>query len=129
MTVPDAATTRRLLAALAAAPDHRVPASWVGGLVEVVAGIQARLADTGDTDTVPYETLLGWRTDLDNHLTAMQRADPGEWARWRTPATWLDSLLRLRSIISHVVGKAYWDEVDEVRYADVDVERYLWDAR
>jgi hypothetical protein len=125
----DAATTRRLLAALAALPSEDAPAGWAGGLGQVVTDIRTRLADDRDGDTVPFTTLLGWRTELDTQLAVMRQADPARWERWRTPATWLDSVLRLRSVISHVVGKAYWDEVDAVRFADIDVERYLWGAR
>ncbi|MFE2426978.1 hypothetical protein ACFXJ5_09525 [Streptomyces sp. NPDC059373] len=128
---PTAATTRRLLTALAAPPDNAATSDAANGLRATAEGIQAFLAeaDEHDVQAVPAEVLHAWRNSLDRFHRELERADSGEWSRWRLPGTWLDSHLRLRSLIAHEVGKAYWDDRPEIRYADIDIERYLWGAR
>ncbi|MEV8392922.1 MULTISPECIES: hypothetical protein [unclassified Streptomyces] len=86
-------------------------------------------ADNHDTEAVPAEVLHEWRNALARSHRALEQTAPDEWSRWRLPGTWLDSHLRLRSLIAHEVGKAYWDDRPEVRYAEIDIERYLWGAR
>lgn len=76
-----------------------------------------------------YRDLLRWRNTLGACLQEMEEGDPVEWGRWRRPGTFLDSLLRFRSLVSHVVAKAYWDEKEEIAFDEIDVERYLWGAR
>lgn len=127
----DAATTRRLLTTLAALPSDDTPENWVHDLRTTVDDIRSVLIDAEqqNTPTVPFEAAHRWRNNLDIRLDAMRNADPHQWLRHRQPGTWLDSLLRLRSILAHVVGKAYWDDHSEITYAHIDVERYLWGAR
>jgi hypothetical protein len=128
---PDATRTRALLTALTAPLPQEVPAEWSADLRPVVERIRSELAkaDHAGHQTIPFAVLLAWRTGLDTALVAAEHADEDLWTRWRQPATWLDSLLRLRSVISHVVGKAYWDDLETVRYVDIDIERYLGGAR
>lgn len=76
-----------------------------------------------------FTELHRWRRHLDTALDQLATTDPHLWWHWRSPGTWLDSLLRLRSLIAHVLGKAYWDDIEHVAYADMDVPRYLWGAR
>jgi len=127
----NAANTRRLLGSLAALPGAEVAPGWVDSLREVTEMIRCYLAEADRlrAETVAAETLYRWRTDLDRSLAEMERINLDLWSLWRRPGTWLDSVLRLRSILCHVVGKAYWDDQAEVRYADIDMERYLWGAR
>ena len=131
MSTPSAATTRRLLTALAAIPDPRPTSSAMAGLHAVVDDIRAHLiaADQQDAQTVTTETLHVWRNTLDRNHQDLEQQDPHEWESWRQPGTWLDCHLRLRSLIAHEVAKAYWDERPEIRFADIDIERYLWGAR
>ncbi|WP_329138146.1 hypothetical protein OG552_29725 [Streptomyces sp. NBC_01476] len=127
---PTAATTRRLLAALAAAPESSdCPA--VTALHEATGNIRAFLtaADQDDIPAIPAAVLHQWRCDLDRHHQDLEHNHPQAWARWRVPGTWLDSHLRLRSLIAHEVGKAYWDDIPDIRYDAIDIERYLWGAR
>lgn len=130
--LPGTETTLRLLAALVSDPLAAGEAEpWAGRLRTLAAEIGGYLAKAGacSAETVPLQVLLGWRTRLDEALVALQESAPEEWAEWRLPGTWLDGLLRFRSIVSHVVGKAYWDEAEQVAYGDIDVARYLWGAR
>ncbi|MFG2348262.1 hypothetical protein [Streptomyces phaeochromogenes] len=128
---PTAATTRRLLTALAPPPDDTATSEAADGLRATTEEIRAFLAeaDKRDTQAMRAEVLHEWRNTLDRFHRELEQADPGEWSHWRLPGTWLDSHLRLRSLIAHEVGKAYWDDRAEIRYADIDVERYLWGAR
>ncbi len=127
----DATTARNLLATLATPPTPDVPESWAKQVSTTACAIHAFLAEAESSvsETVPFTALYQWRTDLDTHLDAMRHTNPELWQRYQQPGTWLDGLLRLRSIIAHVVGKAYWDDLADIRYADIDVARYLWGAR
>ncbi|MGH3697863.1 MAG: hypothetical protein ACRDQY_00020 [Pseudonocardiaceae bacterium] len=127
----DAATTRQLLTALATPPTGDVAQTWAKQLGDTALTIQAFLldAESSASETVPFTVLHQWRTTLDTHLEGMREADAELWRRHRQPGTWLDALLRLRSIISHIVSKAYWDELTDIRYANIDITRYLWGAR
>lgn len=128
---PTAATTRRLLTALAAPPDGTATSQAADGLRSTADGIRAFLAeaDGHDTEAVSSEVLHEWRNALTRFQRELEQTAPDEWSRWRLPGTWLDSHLRLRSLIAHEVGKAYWDDRSEIRYAEIDIERYLWGAR
>ncbi|MCA1220000.1 hypothetical protein [Streptomyces sp. 8L] len=129
---PATANTLRLLTALAVPPDDTATASdAVAELRATVYEIRAFLAqaDEHDTQAVSSEVLRRWRNALARSHRALEQTDPDEWSRWRLPGTWLDSHLRLRSLIAHEVGKAYWDDRPEVRYAEIDIDRYLWGAR
>ncbi|MGH3571707.1 MAG: hypothetical protein ACRDUW_07745 [Pseudonocardiaceae bacterium] len=126
-----AATTRQLLTALATPPTGDTAQAWAGQLCDTVHTIQAYLlnAESAASETVPFTVLHQWRTTLDTQLEQMREANAELWRQYRQPGTWLDGLLRLRSIISHVVSKAYWDELTDIHYADIDIARYLWGAR
>jgi uncharacterized protein YehS (DUF1456 family) len=128
---PTAATTRRLLTALAAPPDGTATSQAADGLRSTADEIRAFLAkaDEHDTEAVPSEVMHEWRNALTRFQRALEQTAPDEWSLWRLPGTWLDSHLRLRSLIAHEVGKAYWDDRSEIRYAEIDIERYLWGAR
>ncbi len=124
-------TARTLLAALANAPAPTTPTAWSAPARETAAEIREQLIDAtqhGHT-TVLFAELHRWRSSLDAALDQLATTDPDLWWHWRQPGTWLDSLLRLRSLIAHVLGKAFWDEAEHVAYADMDVPRYLWGAR
>ncbi|MFW5420985.1 hypothetical protein J0910_30670 [Nocardiopsis sp. CNT-189] len=127
----DAALSRRLLAELAAEPAAQAPAAWTAGLAGTANTIRTALerATTDGAEEVAFEDLLSWRNAFDGHLAHMETADPASWTAWRRPGTFLDLLLRLRSLLAHVVGKAYWDDAEHVAFAEIDVERYLWGAR
>jgi hypothetical protein len=86
-------------------------------------------AESSASDTVPFAVLHQWRTTLDSQLGAMRQANTELWRQQRQPGTWLDALLRLRSIIAHVLSKAYWDDLTDIGCADIDITRYLWGAR
>lgn len=128
---PTVATTRRLLAALAADPHPDAAGEAADELRKTAEGIRTFLAaaDREDSPAVPTAILHQWRCDLDRHHRALEDNTPDTWARWRMPGTWLDSHLRLRSLIAHEVGKAYWDDTTDIRYDAIDIERYLWGAR
>lgn len=128
--------TRELLAALAVPPEPQLGAAWANELRALTAAIRATvdeqtdpLAGTSDRAALAYITIYGWRSDLDRHLTAVEYEDPALWAHARTPGTWLDALLRLRVVLTHVISKAYWSGHGEIRYRDIEIERYLWGAR
>lgn len=127
---PTAATTRRLLTALAAAPED-TPSPALAALRETTGNIRAFLAaaDQNEIPAIPAAILHQWRCDLDRLHRDLEHTDPQAWARWRIPGTWLDSHLRLRSLLAHEVGKAYWDDTTDIRYDAIDIERYLWGAR
>lgn len=127
----NAATTRQLMTALATPPTGDAAQTWAGQLCDTVHTIQAYLidAESSASDTVSFTVLHQWRTTLDTQLEQMREANAELWRQYRQPGTWLDALLRLRSIISHVVSKAYWDELTDIHYADIDIARYLWGAR
>lgn len=130
----DPTRTRQLLAALAQAPDPQLTADWAGQLRELTATIHTTLgvgADDADHQpaTLTYELIYHWRSELDRLLTAAQHEDPILWARARTPGTWLDALLRLRVVLTHVTSKAYWSGHTTIPYRDIQIERYLWGAR
>jgi len=131
MTHVQARTTRRLLRQLATPPaapaDSRVPVD----ITELADGIRALLLtdDANDALTIPASTLHQWRNGLDQALQDFETADPEAWACARQPGTWLDSHLRLRSLLAHEVAKAYWDNRTHIDYASIDIERYLWGAR
>ncbi len=127
----DAATTRQLLTALATPPTGDVAQIWAQQLCDTVHTIRAFLidAESSASEMVPFTVLHQWRTALDTQLAAMRQANAELWQHHRQPGTWLDALLRLRSIIAHVVAKAYWDDLTDIHYADIDIARYLWGAR
>lgn len=134
----DPSPTRTLLAALAVAPDPGVTASWAGELRSLTTTIHATLnrhpdpafgAPLDEPASLSYETIYQWRSELDRLLAAAEHDNPSLWARARTHGTWLDALLRLRTVLTHVISKAYWSEHTEIRYSDIEIERYLWGAR
>lgn len=131
MTSPSAAATRRLLAALAAEPHPGTDAQAVDELRKTAMSIRDFLtaADRDESPAIPTAILHQWRCDLDRHHRELRDTAPDTWERWRMPGTWLDSHLRLRSLIAHEVGKAYWDDTTDIRYDAIDIERYLWGAR
>ncbi|MFC1418750.1 hypothetical protein [Streptacidiphilus cavernicola] len=123
-----AATTRHLLSALAAPPEQEPSTPTLAALRQTATAIRTHLG--GDARaSVLTSVLHQWRCDLDRLHRDLERTDPKTWQVWRTPGTWLDNQLRLRSLIAHEVGKAYWDGKQEIPYADIDIERYLWGAR
>jgi hypothetical protein len=126
-----AAITRRLLSALAAQPVPEAASDAANSLFRTTEEIRRFLtqADRDNTPAVPTEVLHYWRCELDRHHHNLESSAPASWARWRMPGTWLDSQLRLRSLLAHEVGKAYWDDKTDIGYRDIDVERYLWGAR
>lgn len=123
----DPTRTRQLLAALAQAPDPQLTTDWASELRELTAAIHTTVGDQAAALTYPL--IYHWRTELDRLLTAAEHDDPTLWAQARTPSTWLDALLRLRLVLTHVTSKAYWSGHTEIRYADIEIERYLWGAR
>lgn len=127
----DAATTRQLLTALATPPPGYLAQAWAQQLRDTAHTIRAFLldAESSASETVPCTVLYQWRTTLDTQLDAMRQANAELWRQHRQPGTWLDALLRLRSIIVHVLSKAYWDDLTDIRYANIDITRYLWGAR
>lgn len=127
----DAAATRQLLTALASPPTGDLAQTWAKQLCDTAHTIRAFLLDAelSASETVPFTVLHQWRTTLDTQLAAMRQANTELWQHHRQPGTWLDALLRLRSIIAHTLSKAYWDDLTHVHYADIDVARYLWGAR
>jgi len=130
----DPTRTRQLLAALAQAPDPQLTADWAGQLRGLTATIHATVGAHADdwnhqSATLTYESIYHWRSELDRLLAAAEHHDPALWARARTPGTWLDALLRLRVVLTHVTSKAYWSEHTTIDYGDVEIERYLWGAR
>lgn len=131
MTPSTAATNRALLATLASAPDPLAPRAWATPAHQAAAVIRDHLATAAEQGhvTVTFTDLHHWRSSLDAALDQLAADDPHLWRQWRQPGTWLDSLLRLRSLIAHVLGKAYWNSHEHVGYADMDVPRYLWGAR
>lgn len=131
MNPSGAATTRQLLTALAAPPHDSTTSDPANELRDTADEIRNFLAnaDQHDTRSVPTTVLHKWRNALDRHHRELREAVPEQWSRWRQPGTWLDSQLRLRSLLAHEVGKAYWDDRPEIPYAEIDVERYLWGAR
>ncbi|MFF4480221.1 hypothetical protein ACFY1A_24875 [Streptomyces sp. NPDC001520] len=119
------------MTALAAPPDGTATSQAADGLRSTADEIRAFLAEADEhgTETVPSEVLHEWRNALTRFQRELEQTAPDEWSRWRLPGTWLDSHLRLRSLIAHEVGKAYWDDRSKIRYAEIDIERYLWGAR
>lgn len=111
--------------------DPAITAAWSCELERLVGSIRAIVNDAAEDSSaaLPYELLYHWRNELDRLLGGVERNDPHLWNLMRTPATWLDSLLRLRSVLTHVVSKAYWSAHTEIRYSDIEIERYLWGAR
>ncbi|WP_394427021.1 hypothetical protein [Streptomyces sp. SGAir0957] len=131
MSHPAATTTRRLLRALAAPPPAEATGPTVNELHETTLTIHTHLtnADRTNAPTITAQTLLTWRSALDRLHRALEHTTPRQWAQWRAPGTWIDSQLRLRSLITHEIAKAYWNETTEIRYDAIDIERYLWGAR
>lgn len=130
----DATRTRQLLAALAQAPDPQLTTDWAGQLRGLTTTIHATVGAHPDDPnheptTLTYESIYHWRSELDRLLAAAEHDDPTLWARARTPGTWLDALLRLRVVLTHVTSKAYWSEHTTINYSDIEIERYLWGAR
>lgn len=110
----------------------QVPCGPVDGRIALdIAGVRAELeqARQADVCALVYEDMLRWRNTLDAGVVALEVEDPDVWAAARRPGTWLDAVLRLRGLLAHYVGRAYWDGLAEVPVADIDVERYLWGAR
>jgi hypothetical protein len=127
-----AAVNRALLAQLARDPDPHVATAypaWADPARRTAAWIRARLAADDEPGAVAFDELHRWRTSLDEALDLMQHHDPAQYRHWRQPGTWLDSLLRLRSLLAHVLAKAYWNDTPTVSYAELDVPRFLWGAR
>lgn len=134
----DPTRTRQLLAALAQAPDPQLSTDWASELRELTAAIHTTVGDQADDGTnrgnhqpatLTYQLIYHWRTELDRLLTAAEHDDPALWAQARTPGTWLDALLRLRLVLTHVTSKAYWSGHTHITYSDIEIERYLWGAR
>lgn len=127
----DATTTRHLLTALAIPPPDDLTHTWAAHLRDTTHTIRAFLlnAELSASETVPFTVLHQWRTTLDSSLAAMRQANAELWRRHRQPGTWLDALLRLRSITTRVLAKAYWDDLTNIPYTDIDITRYLWGAR
>lgn len=134
----DPTRTHQLLAALAQAPDPQLTTDWAGELRELTAAIHTAVheqAHDGDGIDGPeqaplaYESIYHWRSELDRVLAAAEHHDPVLWAQARTPGTWLDALLRLRVVLTHVTSKAYWSGHTHINYGDIEIERYLWGAR
>lgn len=121
------AVSLRLLCELAAVP----PAEVEGRVAADVAAVRASLetALRANARALRYEDMLRWRNALDEGVRDLEAGQPIVWASARRPGTWLDSVLRLRGLLAHYVGRAYWDGVEELRVCDIDVERYLWGAR
>lgn len=117
----------RLMCDLAAVP----PASVEGRIAVDVAEVRADLEAALRTNTrgLAYADMLRWRNVLDEGVRELEAERPIVWAAARRPGTWLDSVLRLRGLLAHYVGRAYWDGIEEVPVGDIDVERYLWGAR
>lgn len=127
-----ATINRRLLIELATPPPEG--SSVVGqcrALADAITDIRASLRTDADADhhSLPIEVILAWRNELDTCIDDLRIREPETWQELRRPGTWADSALRLRSILSHAVVKSYWDQVTEVRYSALGVERYLWGAR
>lgn len=126
-----AVVNRALLVQLACDPDPHVATAypaWADPARRATARIRERLA-AREVDGVDFDELHRWRISLDEALELMQQHDPAQYRHWRQPGTWLDSLLRLRSLLAHVLAKAYWTETATVSYAELDVDRFLWGAR
>lgn len=121
--------TRELLVALAATPNPEITAGWADELSELTAAIRAAVGADRDPPELAYQLIYHWRSELDRLLAVLERDDPALSGRARMPGTWLDSLLRLRLVLTHVISKAYWSGHPQVRYADIEIERYLWGAR
>ncbi|WP_432976724.1 hypothetical protein [Dactylosporangium sp. CA-233914] len=130
MTHGQALTTRRLLRQLATPPTP-VGLRVHEDIAELIDEMRTLLLADEDRDalSISASTLHQWRTRLDQALHEFEAADPDAWARARQPGTWLDSHLRLRSLLAHEVAKAYWDNKTHIEYASIDIERYLWGAR
>ncbi len=131
MSDPSGAANRTLLAKLARAPDPHAPEAWAAPARQTADAIRDHLIGAGQHGhaTVSFSDLHHWRSSLDAALDQLASADPDLWQQWRQPGTWLDALLRLRSLVAHVLGKAYWNEHEHEPYANMDVPRYLWGAR
>lgn len=134
MTEPSstAALNRALLAQLAREPDPHVSTAhpaWSAPAGRVAAEIREHLVSNHEVEAVAFAQLHRWRTDLDEVLDQLEHNDPAQYRRWCQPGTWLDGLLRLRSLLAHVLAKAYWNSSPTVAYADMEVARYLWGAR
>ncbi|SDP96451.1 hypothetical protein SAMN04487905_12036 [Actinopolyspora xinjiangensis] len=127
----DTATARTLLATLANDPDPHTQTAWSAPARQTATAIREHLINATQHrhTTVTFTELHRWRRDLDTTLDHLATTDPALWRHWQYPGTWLDSLLRLRSLIAHVLAKAYWNETDQVAYAEMDIPRYLWGAR
>ncbi len=134
----DSTRTRQLLAALAQAPDPLLTTDWARELRELTATIHASIYEQahdgisgGDhlPDTLTYQSIYHWRNELDRLLAAAEHDAPTLWAQARTPGTWLDALLRLRVVLTHVTSKAYWSGHTHINHGDIEIERYLWGAR
>lgn len=127
----DGATNSALLKALARGPHRDAPVPWGNPARDTVGYIHDHLdqADRDNTNSVSFEDLYNWRSKLDAALDHLAQADPTLWNYWLQPGTWLDSLLRLRSVLAHMLAKAYWDDRPEVFYAEMDLPRFLWGAR
>lgn len=117
----------RLLCEMAAVPPAEVEGRVAADVAAVRAALETVLRE--DACALRYEDMLRWRNALDEGVRDLEAGQPIVWAADRRPGTWLDSVLRLRGLLAHYVGRAYWDGVEEVRVSDIDVERYLWGAR
>lgn len=116
-----------LMSDLAVVPPAKVEGRIAADVVEVRAELETALRE--NTRALRYADMLRWRNALDSGVRELEAAQPLVWATDRRPGTWLDSVLRLRGLLAHYVGRAYWDGLEEVRVCDIDVERYLWGAR
>lgn len=127
----DSTTNRALLTALANGPDRYASTPWSNPARHIASRIHNHIAraEHHNIDSVSFTDLHDWRSSLDAALDQLASTDPGLWDHWRQPGTWLDSLLRLRSLLAHILAKAYWGDHSEVSYADMDVPRFLWGAR
>lgn len=120
--------TCRLLRALAAGPGTQPGCTAAHEAAREISGYLAGAGERGDL-AVTDVLLLRWRTLLDRGHRELEREDPGLWELLRAPGSWLDGQLRLRSLLAHEIAKAYWTDAHEVRYSEIDIERYLWGPR
>lgn len=119
-------------------PDPQLTTDWASELRELTATIHTTIYEQAHDGisggnhqpvTLTYQSIYHWRNELDRLLAAAEHDAPTLWAQARTPGTWLDALLRLRVVLTHVTSKAYWSGHTHINHGDIEIERYLWGAR